>query len=189
MRRGASGSFEAASFAFCMLSAGVLLARPASASDGEPGADAAALAGYGVSSGVNVIGPGLGLRLGMITEPGVYLGILGLVHFGSSDPGEPDVRHDSQSVRLELGYEIDLGPLDLRPALRGGFTHVRTPRDIDGRFWSPDVGVGATVLVHLDGPFLGFDVDARFLTHLVENGDTAFGIAGIAGYWVVGYRF
>ena len=171
------------------LVAGVLLAQPASASDVEPGLEAAALAGYGMSSGVNVIGPGLGLRLGFVTEPRVYLGVLGLVHFGSSDPGEPDVRHYSQSVRLELGYEIDLGPLDLRPALRGGFTHVQTPRDINGRFWSPDVGVGATVLVQLDGPFLGFDVDARVLTHLVENGDVLFSIASVAGYWVVGYRF
>jgi hypothetical protein len=174
---------------FCVFSAGVLLVRPAAASDDDLGVDAAALAGYGVSSGVNVIGPGLGLRLGCLADPGVYLGALGLVHFGSSDEGESDVRHYSQSVRLELGYEIDLGPLDLRPALRGGLTHVRTPRDIDGRFWSPDLGLGVTVLVQLDGPFLGFDVDARFLTRLIENGDTLFSIAAVAGYWVVGYRF
>ena len=171
------------------LGASALVARPAAASDAAPGFEAAALAGFGVSSGVDVIGPGLGARLGYCGESRFYGGLLGLVHFGSSDPEEPEVRHYSQSVRAEVGYEIDLGPLDLRPSLRGGFTRVKTPRDVNGGFWSPDVGAGATAMVHLDGPFLGFDVDARLLTRLVENGDTLFSIASVAGYWVLGYRF
>jgi hypothetical protein len=166
----------------------VAVPRAAAASEGS-GAEAAALLGYGVSGDPNVIGPGLGLRLGALTSSGFYVGLAGLVHFGSSEEGEPDVRHYSQSVRLELGYEIDLGPLDLRPALRGGFSHVTTPRDTVGEFWSPEIAVGATLLVRLGHPYLGFDAEARYLTRLIENGDTLHPVAGIAAYWVAGYRF
>jgi hypothetical protein len=171
-----------------VFAATTLLACSAAA-EGAQAFDAGVLAGYGVSSGVDVIGAGLGARLGYLSEIGLYAGAIGLVHFGSTDPGEPDVRHYSESIRLELGYEVEVEPLAFRPALRGGLTHVTTPRDLDGSFWSPDVGLGATLLVPLDGPFLGFDVDARLLTRLADGGDTLFSITSIAGYWLLGYRF
>jgi hypothetical protein len=162
--------------------------RTAAASEGT-GAEVAALAGYGVSNDPNVIGPGLGLRFGGVASYGFYLGLSGLVHFGSSDEGEPDVHHYSQSLRAELGYEIDLGPLDVRPTLRAGGSHVTTPRDVSGSFWSPELAAGATLLVRLDGPYVGFDAEARVLTRLVQNGDTLYTVSGIAAYWVAGYRF
>lgn len=167
----------------------VVLPHEALASESDGGAEVAGLVGYGSSSDPDVIGPGLGLRFGALARYGLYVGVAGLVHFGSSDEGEPDVRHYSQSLRFELGYEIDLGPLDLRPMLSIGGSHVTTPRDVSGAFWSPEVALGAMVLVRLDGPYLGFDAEARYLTRLVVNGDTQYSIGGIAAYWVVGYRF
>jgi hypothetical protein len=165
-----------------------LHARAAGAEEDE-GAEVAALLGYGVSSGIDVIGPGIGARVAYGGRPGFYVGALGLVHFGTSDEAEPDVRHYSQSLRFELGYGVAIEPLELRPSLRVGATHVTTPRDVDGSFWSPDVGAGVTFLVPLDGPFVGFDVEARMLTRLVQNGHTLFSIAAVGGYWVLGYRF
>jgi hypothetical protein len=168
---------------------GVFIAHPGLASEAPPGAEVAAVAGYGVSNGVDVIGPGLGLRFGYGATNRLYAGVIGLIHFGSSDPGEPEVRHHSESLRLELGYEIDLLPLDLRPSLRGGITHIATPRDADGSVWSPDFGLGATLLVRLDGPFLGLDAEVRHLSSPIYNGDTVTVLGTVAGYWVFGYRF
>jgi len=167
----------------------VFCSRPSLASDAPAGAEVAGVAGYGVSNGVDVIGPGLGLRFGYGATNRVYAGFIGLMHFGSSDPGEPDVRHHSESLRLELGYEIDLLPLDLRPSLRGGITHVATARDNDGSVWSPDIGLGATLLVRLDGPFLGLDAEVRYLSNPIYNGDTVVVLGTVAAYWVFGYRF
>jgi len=172
-----------------VLAALVAHPREALASESDGGAEVAGLLGYGASSEPNVLGLGLGLRLGVVASYGLYVGAAGLVHFGSSDEGEPDVRHYSQSLRVEVGYEIELGPLDLRPTLRAGGSHVTTPRDVNGAFWSPELALGATVLVRLDGPYLGFDAEARYLTRLVVSGDTQYSIGGIAAYWVIGYRF
>lgn len=167
----------------------VLHAAPAFASEEQGGAELGALLGYGTSNEPNVVGPGVGLRFGYQGNAGFYVGGLGLVHFGSSDEGEPSVRHYSQSARLELGYGIGIEPLELRPSLRAGFTHVTTPRDVDRSFWSPDVGVGATLLVRMQGPYVGFEAEARILARPVDNWDNQFTLASIAGYWVGGYRF
>jgi hypothetical protein len=173
-----------------VLTASVLYAPAGVAAERRGGIEAAAMAGYGTSNEPNIVGPGLGLRFGYGGRARWYVGALGLVHFGSSDRNEPDVHHYSQSVRFELGYGIDLAPpLELRPSLRAGFTHVTTPRDVDGSFWSADLGLGATLLVRLDGPFLGLDVEVRYLPRLVNNGDNMFTLASVAGYWVFGYRF
>ena len=55
--------------------------------------------------------------------------------------------------------------------------------------WSPDIGLGATLLVRLDGPFLGFDAEVRYLSSPIYNGDTVTVLGTVAGYWVFGYRF
>ena len=99
------------------------------------------------------------------------------------------MRHYSESLRLELGYAIEIFPLELRPSLRVGMARVTTPRDVDGRFWSPDVGFGATLLVRLSGPFVGVDTEARYLLRAVDNGDNAYVITTAAVYAVGGYRF
>jgi hypothetical protein len=128
--------------------------------------------------------------LGYATESGTYVGLSGLAHFGSHDEFEPEVRHYSESLRLELGYAIEIFPLELRPSLRAGVARVTTPRDVDGRFLSPDIGLGTMLVVRLkNGPFVGFDTEARFLTRLVNNGDNQFSLATIAVYAMGGYRF
>jgi hypothetical protein len=150
----------------------------------------AGVVGYGTSgSDANIFGAGLGLRLGYSGESRLYAGLSGLYSFGSHDEFEPDVHHHSESFRIECGYDVPLFPLILRPSLRVGFTHVTTPRDSGGGFVSPDVGVGATLLVRVKGPFLGLDVDTHYLTDPVNNGDNVYVITGIGVYAVGGYRF
>jgi hypothetical protein len=57
-------------------------ARPAPASEIEP--SVALFAGYGRSSGVDVLGPGLGLSAGASFAGGVYVGALALVANGDN---------------------------------------------------------------------------------------------------------
>jgi hypothetical protein len=171
-----------------VLSTVILHALPAAA-DEKGGFEAAAMAGYGVSNEPNVIGPSVGLRLGYETRSMLYLGAIGTVHFGSTDDDEPDVRHYSQSLRGELGIGIVIPFFELRPSLRAGYSRVTTPRDTNGSFWSPELGLGATLLLRLEGPFLGVDAEASYFTRLVENGDAQFALTSIAAYAVAGYRF
>ena len=165
-------------------------ASPCSAAEADQGAEVAGQVGVGTSfADADVLGAGVGVRLGYATESGVYVGFLGLAHFGSHDEGEPEVRHYSESLRLELGYAIEIFPLELRPSLRGGMARVTTTRDVNGRFWSPDIGLGLTLLVRLKGPFVGFDTEARYLARAVDNGDNAHVITTAAVYALGGYRF
>ena len=104
-------------------------------------------------------------------------------------PGEPDAHHDAQAFRAELGYRLVLHVLELRPTLRVGAAWVTTPRDMDGHFLSPDLGVGVTLLVPIDHAFIGVDVDARALTRLVNNGDNLYSNTTLASYLTAGLRF
>jgi hypothetical protein len=164
---------------------------PCLAAEDDAGAEIAGQVGFGTTfDESNVLGPGVGLRAGYATESDVYVGLSGLVHFGSHDEGEPDVRHYSESLRLELGFAVDIFPLEFRPSLRGGVARITTPRDVDDRFFSPDIGLGAMLVVRLkNGPFVGFDAEARYFTRLVNNGDNAFVITTAAVYAVGGYRY
>jgi hypothetical protein len=165
-------------------------ATPCLAAEADEGPEVAGQVGVGTSfDEANVLGPGVGLRLGYAAENGFYIGLLGLAHIGSHDEFEPDVRHYSESLRLELGYAIEIFPLELRPSLRAGLARVTTARDVDGRFSSPDIGLGAMLLVRLNGPFVGIDTEARYLARPVDNGDNAYVYTTLGAYVVGGYRF
>jgi hypothetical protein len=167
----------------------VLFASPCLAANDEGGAELAGLVGHGTSGDANILGLGVGARLGYSAKARYYVGLSGLYHFGSHDDFEPEARHHSESFRGEVGYDVHVFPLVLRPSFRAGFTHVTTTRDVDGSFLSPDLGLGATLMVRLDGPFVGLDAEARMLTRLVNNGDNMYGIVGFGVYAVGGYRF
>jgi hypothetical protein len=169
----------------------ILGLSPASAlaSESDEGASIALLAGYGQSSGENVLGWGAGFRAGYRLDFGLYLGALALAHLGSSDEGEPDVKHHAQSVRGEVGYEFRIEKLYLRPTLRAGAALVTTARDVDGEFVSPDAGLGLTVLQRLDDWLVGIDAEGRVFTRLVDNGDNAYQIATLGGYLSFGRQF
>jgi hypothetical protein len=168
----------------------VIHAAPCLAAEADEGAEVAGQVGFGTTfDESNVLGPGLGLRAGYAVSD-VYVGLSGLIHFGSHDEFEPDVRHYSESLRLELGFAVEILPLELRPSLRGGVARVTTPRDVDGRFLSPDIGIGTLLVVRLkNGPFVGFDAEARYFTRMVDNGDNAYVITTAAVYALGGYRF
>ena len=162
-----------------------------SASQSNAGPSLAALLGYGVnvSNGPNLLGPGLGLRAGYTCACGLYAGALVSLHLGTHDPGEPEAHHDAQSWRAELGYDFDLRLLELRPTLRVGAAWVTTPRDVDGHFVSPDLGLGLTLLVPIDQAFIGVDADARLLSRPVDNGDNLYTNTTLASYLTAGLRF
>lgn len=162
-----------------------------SASQSNAGPSLAALVGYGVNvpNGANLLGPGLGLRAGYSCACGIYAGALVSLHLGSHDPGESEAHHDAQSWRAELGYAFDLRLLELRPTLRAGAAWVTTPRDVDGHFISPDLGLGITLLVPIDRAFIGVDADARVLTRPVDNGDNLYSNTTLASYLTAGLRF
>ncbi len=166
--------------------------RPASAfaSESEEGASIAVLAGYGLSSNdENVLGWGAGFRAGYRLDFGLYLGALGLAHLGSSDEGEPDVKHHVKSARGEIGYEFRIEKLYLRPTLRAGAALVTTARDVDGEFVSPEVGLGLTALYRLEDWLVGIDSEARVFIRPVDNGDNAYQIATLGAYLTFGHQF
>src|SRR5262245_31867996 len=99
-------------FVVFVIGTSVVHASPCHAAEADHGAEVAAQVGVGTSfTDADVLGPGAGVRLGYATESDVYVGFLGLAHFGTHDEGEPTVRHYSESLRLELGYAIEIFPL------------------------------------------------------------------------------
>jgi hypothetical protein len=175
----------------CLALALTLAAGLTSASQSNAGPSIAALLGYGVNvpNGSNLLGPGVGLRAGYTCACGLYAGALVSLHLGSHDPGEPEVKHHAQAWRAELGYEFDLRVLELRPTLRVGAAWVTTPRDVDGHFLSPDLGLGVTLLVPIDYAFIGVDAEARLLSRPVDNGDNLYSNTTLASYLTAGLRF
>jgi hypothetical protein len=148
---------------------------------------ASAVVGYGVTlGGDRVHGFGGGVRAGDTLSVPVYVGAVGLLYAGSHDPGEPEVKHSTRDVLLEGGYAFSAAPVVLRPTLRGGLAWVRTERDVDGGFVSPQLGLGVTALVHVQHFHAGLDLDARSDTRLVDNGDNAYSIATAGVYLLFG---
>jgi len=180
----------------------VLCARSAAADSGHAVAERAskvelsmaALLGYGTSGDEergkpNVLGLGGGLRVGVTLRQRAYLGVLGLLHAGTSDAWERTQRHRLHSVGAELGYVARIETITLRPSLRAGAAFVFTTRDVDDYFGSAFAGVGLTVLHPIQHVLLGIDVEARVLERPVNNGDNEYRIATLAGYLTAGYRF
>jgi hypothetical protein len=165
----------------------VLGSSAALAEKREGHASAALLAGYGTTNDENVLGLGAGVRLGYSFGFGLYTGVVGLAHLGTHDGDSP--RNHSQSVRAELGYELHLQPIVLRPSLRAGVAYVTTSFDENGSFVSPDVGLGISLLYPIGRCFVGADFDARTLTRPVHNGDNYYSHLSAAGYATLGYNF
>lgn len=147
----------------------------------------ALLAGYGMTNDENVLGLGAGVRFGYSFGFGLYTGVVGLAHLGTHQEDSP--RNDSESVRAELGYELHLSPVVLRPSLRAGVAHVTTSFDEQGSFVSPDLGLGVALLYPIGNCFIGADFDTRMLTRNVENGDNFYPHVTAAVYATVGYNF
>ena len=167
-----------------------LLAFPAFAADPEGHVSLGLLAGYGVATEPNVLGPGAGVRLGYTFPFGLYTGVVGLAHLGTQDDGEPNTpHHRAQSLRAELGYDIHVPYFTLRPALSFGAARVDTTRDDVRHFITPDFGLGLSLLHPIGHYFIGASAEARYLSRPVHNGDDFFPIETFAAYGTVGYTF
>jgi len=165
----------------------VLSSSGAFAEEREGHASAALLVGYGTTNHENVLGLGAGVRFGYSFGFGLYTGVIGLAHLGTHHEDSP--RNHSQSVRGELGYELRLDHIVIRPSLRAGVAHVTTSFDEQGSFVSPDLGLGLSLLYPIGHCFVGADFDARMLTRSVHNGDNLYPHVSAAGYATLGYDF
>ena len=174
--------FGCVSFLTVILSSGAALAEKRKGQ-----ASAALLAGYGTTNNENVIGLGAGVRLGYSFGFGLYTGVVGLAHLGTHDGDSP--RNHSQSVRGELGYELHLQPIVLRPSLRAGVAHVSTSFDNRGGFVTPDVGLGFSLLYPVGDWFIGADAETRALTGMVRQSDNYHSHVTAAAYATLGYTF
>jgi hypothetical protein len=141
------------------------------------------------SGGPNVHGFGGGARAGYTFTTPFYVGALVLLHAGTTDSGESDVRHHAQDFGVEAGYGLRLPKAVVRPTLRGGLSWITTPRDVDGEFLSPHVGLGLTLLLRLGIAHAGFDIDSRFYTRTVHGGDTSNSNLLVGLYVVAGVQF
>lgn len=178
---------------FSLLFSIALAIDPARAAATESAASVALLAGYGDSNQENMLGPGLGLRGGYRFESGVYAGGLVLTHLGSKDDFEDDVgdgvAHHAQSLRAELGYSFGVPEIEVRPSVRAGFALATTARDLGGPFISPELGLGLTLLIPVNKVFFGVDVEGRYFSRHVSNGDASYSITSLGAYATVGYQF
>jgi hypothetical protein len=167
----------------------VAFAAPRAGAD-EPGKEefsGSVVVGYGhTMGGDQVHGFGGGFRAGYTLSVPVYVGAMGLLYVGSHDPGEPEVKHSTRDVLLEAGYALAAAPIVVRPTFRGGLAWVRTERDVAGGFVSPQLGIGATVLLRVQHVHVGLDLDARSYTRLVDNGDNAYAIVTAGAYALFG---
>jgi hypothetical protein len=127
----------------CPALALLLSAGLTSASQSNAGPSVAAQLGYGatLSGGVNLLSFGLGLRAGYTCVCGLYAGALASLHIG-----KPLIPRRAQGLRGELGYELELPFVTLRPTLRAGAAWVTNEFGSTGRFVSPDLGFGLTLL-------------------------------------------
>lgn len=99
------------------------------------GATARLLSGYGFSRAQSPYGFGLGLGIGIATTFGLYVGVLGLYHFGTTRhvtaPSPPDseltreTRLRTNFALADVGYTLALGRVGLRPVLGVGAARFR----------------------------------------------------------------
>jgi hypothetical protein len=143
------------------------------------------LVGNGFKDGYNL---GIGARAGVTLPMSVYVGGTFVYHLGKS---EHDVTANLWYLGAEGGYDLDVGPLTIRPYLGLGYTHfmVSAPdvclagqcvsvEPIDGKF---SLWPGATAIVGLGGWFVGADLRYVVVTGADDaNALTAFATVGVS---------
>lgn len=173
--------------------AGILTAAATytgAAQAGVDGGSAGLLLGYGFKDGV---GLGFGARGGYTFPFNLYLGGTFVYHLGKSESTPAgDVSVNIMYLGLEGGYDIEAGPVVVRPYLGLGdvIAHASVPcvtipgagcigggSDSAGHF---GVWPGATVIYPIDNFFVGGD--ARFVVVTGDNVDfNAFSIFATGG--------
>jgi len=143
------------------------------------------LAGHG---GKEAFKAGLGGRIGYTLKNNLYVGASFIWHFGTQDgPVQANVSYGGG----EVGYELDAGPIVVRPYVGGGiasmFASVYVPRIGNyegGRISASDsrfaLWPGASVLVPFDGGRGFIGIDGRFLIVESANAFNAYGTVGVA---------
>jgi hypothetical protein len=144
------------------------------------------------SDGDDLFRLGLGARAGYSFPIPIYIGAATTFHMGSKDDGEGAANRLSYHT-LELGLELKLAAFGVRPYTFAGAAKVTSTRDIDGGFWSPCYGLGIApwwsfLRTPVIDAFIGLDIRAISLTHLLENGDTQQGITRLPIYLQAGVR-
>jgi hypothetical protein len=159
---------------FCLpLALSTLCAQTASA-----GPSAALLVGNGFKDGYNV---GIGARGGVTLPMSVYVGGTLVYHLGKSESSPfGDVSARVLYVGGEGGYDIEAGPLTVRPFLGLGFANFTASAfgvsNSTGKlaFWP-----GAVALFPIGNLFVG--ADARYVLVVDANDANAFSLFATLG--------
>jgi hypothetical protein len=81
---------------------------------------------------LNPYGIGIGLRGGVTLPSALYLGASFDYFFGESDDDAVDIDFNLYQVMGNVGYDIGLGPLTLRPSLGLGVANISVDGDVLG---------------------------------------------------------
>jgi hypothetical protein len=146
------------------------------------GASAGLLVGNGFEDGYNL---GIGARGGVTLPFSLYVGGTFVYHLGKTEStAAGDITANAFYFGPEGGYDIDVGPLTIRPYLGLGYANLRVSAP-DACIGSVCVGgsnttgklafwPGATALVGLGGLFAG--VDARYIAVVDADNANAFAL-------------
>ncbi len=129
---------------------------------------------------------GIGGRIGYTLRSGLYFGGSYVSHFGMQDgPVQASIWYAGG----EVGYELEAGPLIVRPYAGAGLASIYASVFMPpigsfqgGKIEASDrrfaVWPGASVLLPIDRAFIG--VDAKFLVVENSNAFNAYGTLGVA---------
>lgn len=184
-------------------------AAPTENPDTAPAADkperritVAALAGIGINEtkikddggnelkeGVGTQGAGVGVRAGYTLPMKVYVGAMFLYHFGSSKEAD-NVTYSGGSLYLgpEAGYELELGPVVVRPYLGFGYGSAKAKAEVNGKAvverseGGLAIWPGAMVRYPIDMFFVGADARYAILTGTDKiTNASGFGLSATVG--------
>ncbi len=156
------------------------LASVVAAPDAFAGPSAALFGGYGVplqESGDDLFGVGYGARAGFTLLLPIYFGAAATFHSGTEGDEVDASRNHLNYYGLEVGVELELGSVGIRPYATGGLADVTSSRDAGGELYSAYLGAGVAPFWNFfDTPLLDLFVglDARYirlLTPLDDYGD------------------
>jgi hypothetical protein len=168
------------------------------------GVQAGLLAGYGVHGDPNFLGVGLGFRVGYAMPSNLYIGGTFIYHLGSSQDygtsilGDESVKFGIYYFGAEVGYDLYLGPVILRPMAGIGLATAHASVCLGGTCAS---GTGSSNLYIAPGAVLMFPVtssifigaDVRYLivtgsSYTDQNGATDSASA-LSFFGTVGMKF
>lgn len=135
---------------------------------------------------------GFGLRLGYTLDMGLFIGLGGTYYLGGTQENTTSVgvagasqenTINALTIAPEVGYDVWLGPIVLRPSVEIGalITFQSNDANFSGQASSDGamyLGPGFTVLVPLDEYYLGGD--GRFVIPIGE-GDGTFALSVVGG--------